>query len=251
MQYVEDRYHLRVEIQSDGCQLPKDELARMQQLLEPVGEAVQDFPCSELVINVLRHPRQEYHVEARLKVPGRTLVSGDCDLFLDSAFQRCVRKLTRKASDYAQNPDRGAVKSAEKLTAIERGVMLPEERDAGPLGEAFLAGDYRAFRTGLSGYEEWVRKRVGRWLQRYPQAEARVGDGLLIGDVVEEVFLNAFERFGQRPVEVPLNQWLDGLIDPSVKVLLRHPDEEGENASLARTLRDAAPIWGKGTITGG
>jgi hypothetical protein len=82
-------------------------------------------------------------------------------------------------------------------------------------------------------------------LQRYPQAGARVGDGLRIGDVVEGVFLNAFERFGQRPVELPLNQWIDGLIDPSVKVILRHPDEEGENASLARTLRDAAPISGE------
>jgi hypothetical protein len=248
MQYAEDRHHLQVEIQADGCQIPQDELARMQRLLEPVGEAVQGLPSSELFVQVHRHPRQDYHVKARLKVPGRTLVSGDCDPFLDSAFQRCVRKLTRKVCDYAQNPERGAVNTAEKLTAIERDVMMPEERDAGPLGHSYRAGDYRGFRTGLSSYEDWVRKRVGRWLQRYPQAETRVGDGLRIGDVVEEVFLNAFERFGQRPVDVPFNQWLDGLIDPSVKVILRHPDEEGENARLARTLRDAAPISEKARI---
>jgi hypothetical protein len=90
----------------------------MQRLLEPVGEAVQGFPSSELFVHVHLHPRQDYHVEARLKVPGRTLVSGDCDPFLDSAFQRCVRNLSRRVCDNAQHPDRGAVKSAEKLTAI-------------------------------------------------------------------------------------------------------------------------------------
>lgn len=43
---------------------------------------------------------------------------------------------------------------------------------------------------------------------------------------------------GQRPFEVPLHQWLDDLIDPSLKALLRHPEEERENASFARTLRE-------------
>jgi DNA-directed RNA polymerase specialized sigma24 family protein len=76
-------------------------------------------------------------------------------------------------------------------------------------------------------------------VQRYPHAQARVGDGLAIGDLVEEVYLNAFERFGQRPAgPVSFTEWLEGLIDPSLKALLRHPDRESENASMARTLRD-------------
>jgi hypothetical protein len=55
---------------------------------------------------------------------------------------------------------------------------------------------------------------------------------------LEGVFLNAFERYTQRPTDVPLHDWLDGLIDPSLKALLRHPDEGRENASLARTVRE-------------
>ena len=90
----------------------------------------------------------------------------------------------------------------------------------------------------MSGYEEWLRRRVGRWIQRYPEAEARVGDGLLIGDLVEEVYLNAFEHFTERSRDVPLRDWIEGLIDPSLKLLLKNPAEERENASLARTLRE-------------
>jgi hypothetical protein len=115
--------------------------------------------------------------------------------------------------------------------------VAPADPDTGILGRAFSAGDYRAFRTALSGYEEWLRKRVGRWIQRYPEAEARLGRGLAIGDMVEEVYLQAFEHYGRRPVAVPFHQWLEDLMDPSLKALLRHPDEERENASLARTLR--------------
>ena len=63
-------------------------------------------------------------------------------------------------------------------------------------------------------------------------------DELLLGDIVEEVYLNAFERYSHRQAEVPFHDWLDSLIDPSLKGLLRNPEEGRENASLARTLRE-------------
>ena len=59
-----------------------------------------------------------------------------------------------------------------------------------------------------------------------------------MGDVVEEVYLDTFERFTRRPTGVRLREWLDGLIEPSVRALLRHPDEEAAAASLARTMRE-------------
>jgi len=101
------------------------------------------------------------------------------------------------------------------------------------------AGNYRAFSAALATYEEWLRLRVGRWVQRYPEAQAKVGGDLLIGDLVEEVYLNAFEGWVRRPTEVGLGWWLESSIDPSLRALLRHPAEVKENASLARTLREA------------
>jgi DNA-directed RNA polymerase specialized sigma24 family protein len=61
-----------------------------------------------------------------------------------------------------------------------------------------------------------------------------------IADVVEAVFLNAFEGYDRRPPGVRFGQWLETLIDGSLKGLLQNPDEELDNISFARTLRDLA-----------
>ncbi len=239
MQYSDDRFHLRVTFDAKQCEIPRDELVRMQNSLAPLGEEVHDFPASDLAIRIIHHPRSNvYHVESRLRLPGQTLFTGDQDTYLDSAFQRCVRKLIQKVRTYKEHPDAQAEALAARLTAHGRNVVAPQDPGDGPLGNAVRAGDYRAFRSALYDYEEWLRKRVGRWIQRYPQAEARIGNGLKLGDLVEEVYLNAFEGYAQRPTEVPFNDWLDSLIDPSLKMLLRRPDEERENASMVRSLRE-------------
>jgi hypothetical protein len=239
MQYTDDRYHLRVTFQMKDCSVPADELTRMQTSLAPLGEIVWDFPQSDLTITITFHPRSlTYHVETQLRLPGRTLRTGDWDAYLDSAFQRGIRKLSYKAQAYCDHPNKQAGDVAERRAAIDRDIVAPEDPDSGPIGAAVQEGDYRTFRTALAGYEEWLGKRVGRWLERYPEAEAKVSKGLKIGDLVEEVYLNAFEEYRHRSVDVRLSQWLEGLIDPSLKALLRHPDEEAENASMARTLRE-------------
>jgi hypothetical protein len=240
MEYFDERYRLRVELTAKECDIPADELTRMQGLLTPVGEAAQDFPSAQLCVKVIGHPRSEaYHVRLKLKLPGRTLFTGDRDPYMDCAFQRCVRKMVRLVQAHREHPDGRAEEVAEREGELERDVVAPKGPGAGSLAAAVSAGDYGVFRTALAGYEEWLRKRVGRWVQRYPEAQKRLGDDLLLGDLLEEVYLNAFESYQRRAQVVPLHEWLDGLIDPSLKALLRHPDEERENASFARTVRQA------------
>jgi hypothetical protein len=240
MQYYDDRYHLRVEILNKDCQIPTDERERLQKLLEPLGEGVCPFPYSRLVMKCIHHAKsQTYQVAAKVQLPGQTIFSADKDTYLDCALQRCLRKLVRGVEDYQEHPDRRAVVAAQRKNNLDRGIVMPEDRDVGPLAEAVRAGDYRAFRYHLIDYEDFLRLRVGRWVQRYPQAEARVGDGIKIGDMVEEVYLNAFEQFPHRPTNIPLGDWLDHLIDPSLKMLMRHPDEERDAVTFARTLRQA------------
>ena len=48
MHYSDDRYRLRVQIDAKQCEIAKDELARMEGMLTPLGEAVQDFTGSDL-----------------------------------------------------------------------------------------------------------------------------------------------------------------------------------------------------------
>ena len=240
MHYTDERHHLRVDFRTQGCNLPGDELARMERGLELLGEAVAVFPESHLIVSFIYHPRSKvYHVEGRLELPGKTLFAGDYGDDYRLAFDRLVAKLGAKVGEYRDNPDRRAEEVARQRAALDRDVVAPEGPDAGPLGRAVQDGDYRAFRRLLSGYEEWLRDRIGRWVQRYPEAEAQVGDELRLGDLLEEVYLNAFEQYPQWPTAVPFHEWLDGLIDPSLKEFLRHPDEERENAGMARTLRDA------------
>src|SRR5947207_656222 len=81
---------------------------------------------------------------------------------------------------------------------------------------------------------------VGRWVERDPATDAAIGTRFTIADVVEEVFLTAFETYDDRPQGLRFGDWLDSLIDPAVKELLRHP-EELESVSLARTLQGVAP----------
>src|SRR5205807_6159991 len=143
------------ELSTQDCNVPDDERTRMQRSLEPLGRAVEDFPRTDLWLKVLRHPgnASPYHVEAKLRLPGQTFFSGDWDPYLDTAFQRCVRKLVQKVSDYKQRPDRKADESNGRRAALGRNVVAPEAPDAGPLGRAVGAGASRAFRNALAGYE--------------------------------------------------------------------------------------------------
>jgi len=64
-----------------------------------------------------------------------------------------------------------------------------------------------------------------------------VGRRFTIADIVEEGFLDAFEGYEQRPKDVRFGDWLERLIDPAVKEMMRHPDQVLENVSMARTVQ--------------
>lgn len=236
MQHTEQRRQVHINIETQACELPRDELPRIDQPLNDVMDVLGDMP-GELKIKIIFHPhRQEHHVKAALSLPRRTLFTGDWDSYLDTALLRAIRKLKHKAAAYRTEPDHVADEVAERIEQMNRDIIAPENADMGPLGEAVASGDYRAFRSLLGGHEDWLRLRVGRWLERYPDAEAEVGRRVKIGDLVEEVLLTAFERYEGRSNDVPLHEWIDSLIDPALQTYCQHPVEERENISLVRSL---------------
>jgi hypothetical protein len=227
--------------------VPGEELARLEQGLGLLGEGVKQFPETELRVSIIYHPRSRvYHVECRPQLPGKTLFGSEYGGDYRMAFDRCVQQLGERLGAYLDNhPDRAAERVVAQRTALDRDVVAPEGHDTGPVAKAVQDGAYKTFRRLLLGYEDWLRNRIGRWVQRYPEADAEVGDELRLGDLLEEVYLNAFEQYGDWPTAVPFHQWLEGLIEPSLQEFLRHPDEVRENASMVRSLREA-PLHRKG-----
>jgi hypothetical protein len=241
MQRTDEGRQFRIQLDTKHCTLGPGEVAKMEGALGHLARVAQSFPVSDLYIYVRRHARSnDYHVKTSLVLPGRTLFTGDRDVLMYPAYERCVSKLVQKVEAYKR-----ALSNQEEVAKQEKGthkqVAPTSDPDPATLARAVAAADYAAFRRATLGYEEPVRLRVGRWIQRYPEAEAQIGRRLAIGDFVEEVFLNAFERYEHRPGGMALGEWLESLIDPSVKALLDHPDEEKENINFARTVTEAAP----------
>jgi ribosome-associated translation inhibitor RaiA len=228
---------LRIEIDAHQCELTPEQIATMHDDLDTLTKMVETFPKAELRVYVEHEGRNnEFVVKTSLLLPGQTLVTSEHNRVLHAAYEQCVDVLVNQVKEYKDRL--GQVPERQKSVEGTHNRLEPTvDPDLGAVDSAVLAGDYAAFRTELQGYEEPLRDRVGRWLQRTPEANGAIGRRFTIADVVEEVFLDAFEAYDRRPKESRFGDWLESLIDPAVKELMRHAGDELENISMARTLQ--------------
>ncbi len=238
MAFPKQAHNLRIELDTKNCELSPAALAKYEAGLEPLRDPVKKFPVSDLYITIAYQPRSQiYRVKTVLVLPGRTLAAADIDRYAYTAYERCIRKLIRKLLAYQES-----MSAIDELTKYQKGTqhaVVPEqEPDVQAMEAAVRNADYSAFREAAYVYEAPLRNRIGRWVERYPEMERMLGSEFTLADMVEEVFLNAFERYDERPNNVPLGEWLEQLIDPSLKLLAENPDEEWENIQFARTLRE-------------
>ena len=237
MPFPDTSYNLRIELDTHNCELTAEQIEELSQRLEPLRKPVEKFPVSDLYITVTFQPRShKYRLKTALVLTGRTLAAGELDEHVLPAFDRCIRKLVYKVQAYREDLER-----TEEQAKLQKGThqqLLPtQDPDPDTLRRAVDEEDYATFRTETYVYEEALRKRIGRWIERYPDVEAQLGETFTIADFVEEVFLNAFERYDRWPKEVRFGEWLEHLIDPSIKLLTQHRDEELENIDFARSLQ--------------
>jgi hypothetical protein len=232
--------NLRIDLDSKDFRLSDREQKKFDADLETLRRAVACFPQAELKVEISK--QSYYRVRTSLILPSRTLFTADDDRDLHPAWERCVRKLVGKVQALKERLGNKPAysKQAEGTLHDVQPAMEPDiEQVQGAVEEL----DYAAFRNAVAVYEEAVERRVGRWAQRYPVVEDRLGDGLAISEIVEEVFLNAFERFAERPPALRLGEWLESLIDPSIKALINDPGFEKENLSYiesAKEIEDSA-----------
>ncbi|MBI4605337.1 MAG: hypothetical protein HY721_25515 [Planctomycetes bacterium] len=170
-----------------------------------------------------------------MKLPGRDIFTGDRHPALHPAYERCVRKLVGKVKAYKEKLRRKPERERAQQGEV-REVRPAREPDVPLLERAAHEGDYAAFREGLSDYDDSLRRRVDRWTRRYPELEGLLGGDVLLSEVLEEVYLNAFEGFLRRPAD-RLGNWLESLIDPSVRRLLARFEEGKENLGFVEGLR--------------
>jgi ribosome-associated translation inhibitor RaiA len=235
------RGKLQVYFDAHQFELTEPEQDKMLDGLDALGHQVENFPQHDLRAYLEWRPRNnEYVVKLSLILPGRTLVCSDHNAVLHAAFEKCVDVLADGVKAYkdqlGQVPER---QKQEKGTHQEMTAAV--QVDAAAVDAAARAADYPAFRAAIAPYEDAVRLRAGRWIERYPEVQGRMGRGLEVIDVVEGVFLAAFEGYEDRPADVRFSGWLEGLIDPTVRAIAHHPDEELENINMARSACEADP----------
>jgi ribosome-associated translation inhibitor RaiA len=238
MHLAADYRRTHVEIDTQDCDLPQDEQTRIQQDLDLLAQELLEFPDSQLFLKIVHHPRTErYHAQAKLKLPGKTIITGRYSPWLHEALTHCLDRVRQRAEQYKESPDRDAIREAEEAQQITsaESVAAPTEPDVGELGRAVAEGDYRRFRLAMANYEREVRSQVAHWTMRYPRFNELIGEEFDADDVVEEVFLMAFDDYAERPDEKTISQWLTEFVDPAVHALWADPLER-ENASYARTL---------------
>jgi len=215
------------------------ERGRLEDSVDGLTRMVENFPVADLHIMIEGNARsQDVSVKLTLILPGNTLVTNDRDAVLTVAFDRCLTALTDLVQGYkAKLGGDGERTKLEKGTAHD---LFPTQNlDLAAVERAVAAGDYTAFRTAMLPFEDPIQARAGRWVQRFPEYEARIGKDVKMSDVTEEIFLTAFDEYEARPDGLHLSEWLENLIDPSIKALMTQTAAEKENINLARSAMNA------------
>lgn len=210
----------------------------LREKLDGLARQVEHFPIAELRVYIQKVRSQQMVVKLTLLLPGETLTVDDYDRIIQPAFDRCLDSLQHELEGYKDRLNRRS--EAAKLVEGTHSELHPDVLvDPAAIEGAVAAGDYANFHAAMLPYEEELRMRIGRWIQRYPAVDDLIGGGLEIADILEEVLLLAFENYASRPQNVPLGTWLESLIDPALKALAQNPDEALENIAAVRSVRGA------------
>jgi ribosome-associated translation inhibitor RaiA len=237
MPFSDQTYNLRIETDSGNYRITAAEAEKMDRDLDTLRKLVSTFPVAELKIEVTQQNPGRIRAATSLRLPARTLFAADEDDFLHPAWERCIRCLVKKVEAYKAKLGNRPVYE-KQIEGTLHDVQPIQSPDNDQLQHAVDEMDYPRFRDLMAVYDESLEGRVGRWVQRYPEIQDQLGQGLNISEIVEEVYLIAFDQFADRP-PLRLGEWLESLIDPAIQLLLKQPDEEKANLSFIQSAKAA------------
>lgn len=238
MPFSDELYDMQIETDAGNVTISPGEQEKMDHDLGTLRKMIVNFPSPQLKLEISNQTPSIVRVGASLRLAGRTLFTAGQAGSLHAAWDTAIRRLIDKVRAYKDHLGRIPERQKEAEGTLHE-IVPTMPPDSAALDRAARQLDYRGFRAALNVYEDALEKRVGRWIERYPDAEARLGDGLLISEIAEEVFLNAFDQYNHRPQSLRLGQWLENLIDPSIQTLMHDGGAEKENLSFIATAKEA------------
>jgi hypothetical protein len=236
------RHRLQVHFDTHGCALAPGEAIELSDHFDALARQTGNFPSADArVVIEKKGPNGVHVVKLTLLLPSETLVASDRDPVLHAAFRRALDSLEVTFAGFMERLE-GVDRRQEQAEAEKRQTTDgPGAVDEAALDSAAREADYAAFRAAIAPYDDWLRLRVGRWVERYPEVQARMGRDFDVLDLTEGVFLSAFERHGHRHAEVRYRDWLEGLIDPTLRAFAHDPARERENVNMARSACAVEP----------
>ncbi len=206
--------------------------------VDRIRPLIEDFPTQILHINLEYNSNsEEYRVKLALVLPGQTFATGDVSEAWEPSLEKSVQKMIRRIEHY-----KGTMSGDPEQARIAAGTTMevePNRRmDGQQVVAAVASGNYTEFRKAMYPIEESLRNRIGRWVQRFPQIEDKIGTRFTIADVVEETFMLAFDRYAEWRPEMFFGQWIETLIDPAMKAIAHDPEGELETISFQRTWNE-------------
>ncbi len=206
--------------------------------VDRIRPLVQEFPTQILHINLEYNTNsEEYEVTLALVLPGQTFATGDVSDVWEQSLEKSVQKMIRRIEHYKATMS-GEPEQARIAAGTTMEVEPNRRMDGQQVAAAVESGYYTEFRIAMYPIEASLRDRVGRWVQRYPQIQAKIGTRFTIADIVEETFMLAFDRYHDWQPEMFFGQWIETLIDPAMKAIARDPEGELETISFQRTWNE-------------
>ncbi len=222
----------------EGFTPTDSETQHIEAEVDRIQPLVRDFPTQILHINLEYNTNsEEYEVKLALVLPGQTFATGDVSEAWEPSLEKSVQKMIRRIEHYKSTLS-GEPAQARTAAGTTMEAEPNRRMDGKQVADAVESGNYTQFRKAMYPIEESLRDRVGRWIQRYPQIQAKLGSRFTIADIVEETFMLAFDRYEHWHPEMFFGQWIETLIDPAMKKIARDPDGELETISFQRTWNE-------------
>ena len=145
--------NLKVQFNSDGYTFRGNELQKMDEALHTLRKALVEFPVAELRVDVQLHARSgDFHVRTNLRLPKRTLSTGERNQLLHYAYERCVSKLLNKLDAYKRQLKNEPAYANEQAGQVQR-IEPDSPPDAAALNKAIDEKDLSVALQWDSFYE--------------------------------------------------------------------------------------------------